>query len=125
MKLNYVIIYVEDAVKATDFYAEAFDLKTRFIHESGMYAEMETGETVLSFANHQMLAMNIGIESSKENKSGFELAFSTDSVQEAFDKALSAGAREIKPPEKKPWGQTVGYVQDPYGTIIEICTPMG
>ncbi len=47
MKLNYVIIYVDDAVKATEYYTKSFDLKTKFIHESNMYAEMESGETTL------------------------------------------------------------------------------
>lgn len=54
MKLNYIIIYVADAVKATEFYKKAFDLKTKFIHESNMYAEMESGETTLAFANNEM-----------------------------------------------------------------------
>lgn len=62
MKLNYVIIYVDDAVKATEFYQKAFGLKTKFIHESNMYADMESGETTLAFANNEMLKMNTGIE---------------------------------------------------------------
>ena len=125
MRLNYVIIYVDDAVKAVEFYGRAFDLKTRFIHESKMYAEMETGETTLAFASNDMLKMNTGIEARKGLKNGFEIAFSAEDVQKAFDKAVSIGAKEIKKPEVKPWGQTVAYVQDTFGTIIEICTPMG
>jgi hypothetical protein len=37
-------------------------LKTKFIHESNVYAEMETGETILAFANNEMLKMSTGIE---------------------------------------------------------------
>jgi len=125
MKLNYVIIYVDNAVKATEFYEKAFGMKTNFIHESNMYAEMESGETTLAFANNEMLKMNIGIESLKGTKNCFEIAFSTDDVQGAFEKARSNGAKEIKKPEKKPWGQVVAYVQDNFGTIVEICTPRG
>ena len=125
MKLNYIIIYVSDAVKATEFYEKAFGLKTKFIHESNMYAEMESGETTLAFANDEMLKMNTGIESLKGVKNCFEVAFSTDDVQMAFEKAVSNGAKEIKKPVEKPWGQIVAYVQDTFGTIIEICTPMG
>jgi len=125
MKLNYVIIYVDDAVKATKFYEKAFDMKTKFIHESNMYAEMESGETTLAFANNEMLKMNIGIDALKGTKNCFEIAFSTDDVQGAFEKALSNGAKEIKKPETKPWGQVVAYVGDDFGTIVEICTPMG
>ncbi|MFA5073778.1 MAG: VOC family protein [Nitrospirota bacterium] len=125
MKLNYVIVYVDDAVKATEFYTKAFGLKTKFIHESNMYAEMQSGETTLAFANNEMLKMNTGIEPLKGIKNCFEIAFSTNDVQEAFKKAISNGAKEIKKPETKPWGQTVAYVQDSFGTIVEICTPIG
>ena len=125
MKLNYVIIYVDNAVKAAEFYEKAFGMKTKFIHESNMYAEMESGDTTLAFANNEMLKMNIGIEALKGIKKCFEIAFSTEDVQGAFKTAVSNGAKEIKKPEKKPWGQVVAYVQDDFGTIVEICTPMG
>ena len=62
MKLNYVIIYVDDAVKAAQFYGKAFGLKTKFIHESNMYAEMLSGETTLAFANNEMFKMNFEME---------------------------------------------------------------
>jgi len=124
MKLNYVIIYVDSAVKATEFYQKAFGLKPKFIHESNMYAEMDSGETVLAFASNDMLKMNIGIEAKSGVKNCFEIAFSTNDVKRDFGKAIRNGAREIKKPEIKPWGQTVAYVQDLFGTIVEICTPM-
>jgi lactoylglutathione lyase len=125
MKLSYVIIYVDDAVKATEFYQKAFGLKIRFIHESNMYAEMDSGETVLAFANNEMLNINVNIEALKGVKNCFEIAFSTNDVKKDFDKAIQNGAKELKKPETKPWGQTVAYVQDLFGTIIEICTPIG
>ena len=124
MKLNYVIIYVEDALRATEFYQKAFDLKTRFVHESNTYAEMDTGETILAFANNEMLQMNTGIEASTGTKKCFEIAFTTDDVSKSFEKAILNGAKEIRKPEEKSWGQTVAYVQDIFGTIIEICTVM-
>lgn len=124
MKLNYIIIYVDDVIKAIEFYQEAFGLKARLIHESKMYAEMETGETVLAFAHNKMLKMNINIHAQEGLKNCFEIAFSTADVIKAFEKAIKSGAKELKKPEDKPWGQTVAYVQDTFGTIIEICSPM-
>jgi len=53
-----------------------------------------------------------------------EIAFATAHVQKTFDAAVKAGAKEVKAPEKKPWGQTVGYVRDLNGFLVEICTPM-
>ncbi|GAB6089472.1 VOC family protein [Spirochaeta dissipatitropha] len=125
MKLGYVIVYVEDVPAATRFYEAAFGLETRFMHESNMYAEMETGSTALAFAHNDMLKEGTGISASKEIKNCFEIAFTTDSVDTDFRKAVSAGATMLSEPVEKPWGQTVSYVQDPFGTIIEICSPIG
>jgi lactoylglutathione lyase len=89
---------------ANEFYEKAFGMKTKFIHESNMYAEMESGETTLAFANDEMLKINIVIEALKGTKNCFKIAFSTEDVQGAFETAISNGAKEIKKPEKKPWG---------------------
>ena len=124
MKLNYIIIYVDDAVAATDFYRTAFGLELKFIHESNMYAEMRTGATTLAFAQNDMLKTNIGVEAKEGIKNCFEIAFSTNDVDASFARAITAGASGLKKAEVKPWGQTVAYVEDPFGTIVEICTPM-
>ena len=45
--------------------------------------------------------------------------------QKAYDTAVAAGAKSVSKPEKKPWGQTVAYVRDNNGFLVELCTPMG
>jgi hypothetical protein len=30
----------------------------------------------------------------------------------------------VQPTKQKPWGQTVGYVRDPDGFLVEICSPI-
>ena len=40
------------------------------------------------------------------------------------DRALKAGAASVTPPETKPWGQTVAYVRDNNGFLVELCTPL-
>ena len=54
MKFSYCTIYVQDLNKTISFYEKAFSLKIKFIHESGAYAEMETGATVLSFSQTEL-----------------------------------------------------------------------
>ena len=56
---------------------------------------------------------------------GVEVAFTTGDVAAAYDKALAAGAKSVSKPEQKPWGQTVAYVRDNNGFLVELCTPMG
>lgn len=127
MKLGYVLLYVEDVTATLSFYERAFGLARRFLHESGEYGEVETGATRLGFASHAV-ASSHGFSYRRtdpaENAPGFELAFLADDVAAAQTKALSAGAVLVTPPKTKPWGQTVAYVRDLNGFLVELCTPL-
>lgn len=128
MKFGYTIFYVEDVSKTIEFYENAFSLKRKFIHESNEYGELSTGETTLSFASLNMAKMNdIGFDESKrmKNPTDVEIGLVTSEVQSAFDHAVKSGAVSVKKPVQKPWGQTVGYVRDNNGFLIEICSPIG
>jgi len=127
MKLGYTIIYVENVAETVAFYERAFDLTCRFVHESGLYAEMETGETVLAFAANEAAEMNgIAIAPNTKNglPAGWEVCFVTDNVASAYAQAVSAGATPITSPAEKPWGQTVSYVRDLNGCLVEIASPI-
>ncbi len=127
MKLGYTIIYVADVTATIEFYERAFGLQRRFIHESGLYAELATGETVLAFAGEPMAQMN-GVEITVNRPAGvaagFEIAFVTDDPLGGYAIAVAAGAIAVKPPAAKPWGQVVGYVRDVNGCLVEICSPI-
>jgi len=129
MKLGYTIIYVPNVAASLTFFEDAFGLSRRFLHESGDYGELETGETTLAFASHELGNTNFPagfVAASDSNKPlGVEIALVTPSVVEAHAKALGAGATELKEPETKPWGQVVSYVRCPDGTLVEICSPVG
>jgi len=58
MKLGYTIVYVPDVARSLEFFEVAFGLQRRFLHESGTYGELDTGETTLSFASHALGHMN-------------------------------------------------------------------
>ncbi|PRC92176.1 VOC family protein [Solimicrobium silvestre] len=128
MKFGYTIIYVTSVPDTLKFYKEAFGFETRFLHESEMYGELETGATVLAFGAHQMGEMNLDGHYQKVVATGapfgVELAFVTEDVNAAFTKAVAAGAVAIKEPAQKPWGQQVAYVRSAEGSLIELCSPM-
>jgi catechol 2,3-dioxygenase-like lactoylglutathione lyase family enzyme len=128
MKLRYTIIYVADVPKTVAFYEAAFGLTQRFIHESNLYGEMETGETILAFAGTEAAEMN-GLAILPNTLNGpaaaWEICFVTDDVSTAYKKALSAGCQPVSGPSEKPWGQTVSYVRDLDGCIVEIASPIG
>jgi lactoylglutathione lyase len=129
MRFGYTILYVEDVTVAIDFYERAFGLSRRFISDDATYGEMETGDTTLSFAKHTLASQFIpgGYRRNDpaEQPAGVEIGFVTDDVPAAWDAALAAGATVVSPPVTKPWGQTVAYVRDPEGMLVEICTPVG
>ena len=129
MKFGYTIIYVLNVADSLTFFENAFGLSRRFLHESGDYGELETGDTTLAFASHELGNTNFpaGFVAASESSKplGVEIALVTPSVVEAHAKALAAGATELKEPETKPWGQVVSYVRCPDGSLVEICSPVG
>jgi hypothetical protein len=54
VKLGYVIVYVPDVAASLGLFETAFGLKRKLLHESGSYAEIDTGGTTLSFAAHEL-----------------------------------------------------------------------
>lgn len=128
MKFAYTIVYVPDVAASLDFFETAFGFSRRFLHESGSYGELESGETTLSFAAHELGDMNFPGGHVRADTSaqplGMELAFVSDDVAAAHRRAIAAGALELSAPQEKPWGQTVSYVRCPDGTLVELCSPI-
>jgi lactoylglutathione lyase len=128
MRFGYTILYVADVPASLDFYERALDQRRRFLHESGQYAELETGDTALALAAHELAASNLpGVYRPEERPStrpSFEVCFVTKDVQAAFDRAVEEGAEAVSPPQTKPWGQDVAYVRDPDGNLVELASPV-
>ena len=128
MKLGYTIIYVPNVDESLAFFENAFGLPRRFLHESGDYGELETGETTLAFASNELGRTNFptGFVAACESSIplGFEVALVTEAVADAHAKAVASGAVKVKVPESKPWGQVVSYVRCPDGTLVKICSPI-
>lgn len=126
MKLGYTILYVDDVRRSVDFYTRAFGLAVKFVHEGGDFGELDTGGTSLAFSSRQLMTQ-LGKNPARADARApcFEIALTTDDVPAAVERAVAAGAEPIQPPEVMPWGQTVAYVADPDGFLVELCTPMG
>lgn len=126
MKFGYTILYVPNVEEAVSFYETAFGLKRAFVYESD-YGEMITGETKLAFASVELARSN-GVSFDESVLHGpapaIEIALVTEDVAIAFTKAVEAGAIPIAEPKQKPWGQTVGYVRDINGFLVELCSPL-
>ncbi len=126
MKFGYMLLYVSDVEKPVSFYEAAFGLKRRFVHESG-YGEMDTGATKLGFVAHSLAKSNGVVFAEAQVKApapAAEVAFVTEDVEKAYAIATKAGAQAVVAPKQKPWGQTVAYVRDLNGFLVELCSPL-
>ena len=129
MKLGYTLLYVDDVEASMKFYSQAFGLEAGFMDAEGkQYGEMATGDTKLGFVNHKTASSHgFSYEQMEliKTPAAFEIGFVTSDVKGAFEKAVQNGAMPVSQPETKPWGQTVSYVRDCNGFLVEICSPMG
>lgn len=128
IKFSYTILYVADVLKSIEFYEKSFGFVRKFISPENDYGELETGQTVLSFGSKELASSNFKegfLESSVSQKPfSMELAFATDNVSEVVSLAIKHGAKLLSDPQEKPWGQTVAYIRDIDGYLLEICTPI-
>jgi uncharacterized glyoxalase superfamily protein PhnB len=128
IQFKYTILYVPDVTKAIAFYEAAFGFERIFISPDNDYGELQTGPTTLSFASETLAGSNLpnGFAHADAAQKPFaiELGFVTDDVSAMIEKAIAAGASLYAAPAVKPWGQTVAYVRDLNGFLIELCTPV-
>jgi lactoylglutathione lyase len=126
--LGYVIVYVPDVARSLAFYERAFGLARGFVSAAGDYAELSTGETRLAFASetlaHDSLPGGFRANAPGELPAGFQVSLVTTDVAGAYRRATDAGAKPVAEPAAKPWGQTVAYVRDPDGILVELATSM-
>jgi len=124
----YTILYVRDVERSLRFYEAAFGFRWKFLAPDNSYGEADTGATTLSFSTAALAKTNIrgGFAESSAGKPpfGFEVAFMTEDVESALQKARDAGATLLEPVAAKLWGQDVAFILDPDGFIVEICTPV-
>jgi predicted enzyme related to lactoylglutathione lyase len=128
MTLGWVIVYVDDPAAASEFYERAFGLRGEFVAGSGTYAQMDTGSTRLAFAAHSLGDSNFpgGVRraASDGQPPNVEIALVHADVDGAYGRALDAGCESLAAPSDKPQGQRVAYVRDPFGTLVELATPL-
>lgn len=127
LALGWTIIYVEDPVAASEFYAETFGLVPEFAAPDGSYAQLDTGPTKLAFASYTLAETNFpgGVaRPDPERPPNVEITLVTSDVDGATRVALDAGCTWLADPVDKPHGQRVAFVRDPFGALVEIGTPI-
>jgi lactoylglutathione lyase len=129
--LGYTIFYVGDVDATLSFYTDTFGLVRKFITPEGDYGELATGATALAFASTTLAHSNLdesgGFAPIRPDMPpvGASITFITGDVPGTVERAVDHGAELYTAVIDKPWGQTVAYVRDPNGILIEIATAIG
>jgi predicted enzyme related to lactoylglutathione lyase len=126
--LGWVIVYVDEPATTAAFYQQTFGLPLEFAAPDGSYAQLDTGATKLAFASYALGEKNFAGGVRRADRAGqppnVELTLVADDVDGAYALALAAGCRALSEPEDKPQGQRVAYLRDPFGTLLELATPL-
>jgi PhnB protein len=118
-----VILTVDDADRAIDFYKKAFGAKEISRLPMGDkigHAELQIGDTRIMLNDEFPERNNLGPKSL--GGTPFGLIIYTEDVDSAFKKATDAGATEKMKVENQFWGDRMGSLTDPFGHSWSIAT---
>ena len=129
MQFGWMIVYVDDPAAAAAFYERTFGLPSEFAAPDGSYAQLDTGATKLAFASYTLGEGNFpgGVRRAGADGPAAERRDRARPRRRsiaAYEIALAAGCAALAPPQDKPQGQRVAYVRDPFGTLLELATPL-
>ncbi len=125
-QLGWVIVYVPDVEAALAFYERSFGFERKSVAPDASFGELGSGATTFAFASEELAESHFegGFERPAQRPFNFEIALVFDDPEAAFARAVESGATVMSEPKRKPWGQVVGYVRDPFGTLLEVCSPV-
>lgn len=127
ISLGWVIVYVDDPVATSAFYQQTFGLTPEFAAPEGSYAQLDTGQTKLAFASYGLGADSFpgGVRRpDADQPANVEITLVAADVDALHAAALAGGCAELAAPSDKPHGQRVAWVRDPFGTLLELATPL-
>jgi PhnB protein len=118
-----VILTVDDAAKAIDFYKAAFgarELSRLPMGDRIGHAELQIGDTRIMLNDEFPEQGNLAPKSTGGTSTG--LIIYTEDVDSAFKKAIDAGGTQTMAVEDMFWGDRMGGLTDPFGHKWSIAT---
>lgn len=117
-------LYVRDGAAALDFYGEAFGAEELFRMDGPPgkigHAEMSIGDSRFMLADEVEEWGNPSPQTLGGN--GSSLMVYVEDVDALFQRAVDAGAKEVKPVENQFYGDRSGTIEDPFGHRWTIST---
>lgn len=116
-------ITVKNAAKAVEFYKKAFgaELTENFVMPDGRvgHAELRIGDSKLML-NDEFPEMGYGAPQGQTVSASVRVYIAD--VDAVFDRAISLGAKAVKPVSDQFWGDRQGQLRDPFGHHWSIAT---
>jgi PhnB protein len=117
-------LIIQGAAGALEFYKKAFAARElmRFPGPGGkvMHAEIKIGDSLIMLADE---FPEMGFRSPQAlGGSPVGIALYVEDVDAVFDRAVTAGAKVVKPVQDQFYGDRSGTVTDPYGHVWTIAT---
>jgi PhnB protein len=115
---------VDDANAAIDFYTTVFGARERMRMDAPGgkvgHAELQFGDSLVMLADE---FPEMGNRSPKSvGGTPVTISVYVDDVDAAFDRALRAGAKELRPLENQFYGDRTAQIEDPFGHRWSIST---
>lgn len=118
-------LIVRDAAAAMAFYQKAFAAVERFRlagpdGKSVMHGELQIGDSIF-FLGAEMPAGECKSPATLKG-TAVELYLYVEDVDEAYRRAVAAGAKAVMPVQEMFWGDRMGSLEDPFGHRWSLAT---
>lgn len=115
------ILYVSEQTRSRDFYKKVFQIEPS-LDVPGM-TEFQLSKTCKLGLMPEKGITKILSNKTPPPESGngiprCEIYIHVEQLEEYYERAIEAGAKEVSPIGKRDWGDLAGYVSDPDGHII-------
>ncbi|MDQ0201495.1 VOC family protein [Neobacillus ginsengisoli] len=119
------MLAVNDAKNAIEFYKNVFraDEVNRMVTIDGKieHAEVKVGNAHImiadEFPGHNRAAKSLG------GKPGIIYLY-VDNVDDVVERAVNSGSTSLRPIQDMPHGDRVGKIEDPFGHVWMVATPL-
>ena len=115
-KLDYVIVYVSDMQRSTNFYRDVLGLPLKF--SSPGWTEFNTGETTIAL--HRTSGQPSSSQPGLPPAGQAQLAFIVDDLQGIYETLKAQDVHFLLPPQQQTSGITLAILNDPDGLGITL-----
>jgi len=114
IQVTYVNLHVRDLARAIDFYEGKLGLRLLHRADEHHYASFDAGPIRLGIAAVAPDAENADALVGRHTGIGL----SVRDIDAEYRRLSAAGVKFPMPPQRQPWGGTMGLVEDPDGNVL-------